>query len=513
MAYTTQAEFDEALTTVRATFASGRTKSKSWRRQQLKRLWWMLEDHRPAILAALRADLHKSTEESTLVEIGIMQTDILYTLKKLDEWTADEKPTRLDPINLLGGTVVRTEPLGVTLIIGAWNCPVQLALQPLIGAIAAGCAAIVKPSDVAVAAQDVLTKIIPEYLDGDAIRCVTAGPKEMEYILQQRFDHIFYTGSAKVAKIVHAAAAKHLTPVVLELGGQGPAIVCEGVEVEKVAKRIAGTKFFLAGQVCISVNHILVHPSIRDALVTSLIHWFDTFNGGRDVIPEYSCHIVNERNFDRLESLLARTSGTVVYGGVRDRSTRYFGPTIVVGVQPDDVLLTEEIFGPILPVIDADLDAALAFTTSLEHPLALYAFTNAQAEKDRILQETTSGGVTFNDCLLHALARDTPFGGVGQAGMGSYHGKYGIQAFSYRRTVTNAMPAIMEGALEARYPPYTIEKMNKMAPHVMAPFDREGNEKMSVGKVIGAVGAVAALGASVWFARDRIPGYVRGWMR
>ncbi|PYH75556.1 aldehyde dehydrogenase [Aspergillus uvarum CBS 121591] len=516
MGYTTQAEVDEALRTVRTTFATGRTKPLAWRRQQLRRLWWMLEDHRPSIIAALQTDLHKSEVETTLVEIGMLQADILHTLDKLAEWTADEKPTRLDPVNLLGGTVVRTEPLGVTLIIGAWNCPFQLALQPLVAAIAAGCAAIVKPSDVSAASEEVLARIIPEYLDPEAVRCVTAGPAEMEYILQQRWDHIFYTGSAKIAKIVHAAAARHLTPVTLELGGQGPAIVTESADVEMAGKRIAGAKFLLAGQVCINVNHILAHPAIRDALVASLARWFDTFNGGPDSIPPYSCHIVNDRNFDRLESLLSRTSGKIVYGGVRDRSTRYFGPTIVVDVQPDDILLTEELFGPILPIVDADLNAALAFTTSLEHALALYAFTNVEAEKDRILQTTSSGGVTFNDCLLHALAKDAPFGGVGHAGMGAYHGKYGIQAFSYRRTVTNALPSVLEGFMDARYPPYTLEKMHKMMPKVTPSFDRDGNERSSVGKVAGAVGAVAALGASVWFlgnARERIPAYVKGWLR
>lgn len=232
--------------------------------------------------------------------------------------------------------------------------------------------------------------------------------------------------------------------------------------------------------------------------MTKLIHYFDEFTGGRDNKPDYYSHIVNERNFDRLESLLLRTSGKVVYGGIRDRQTRYFGPTIVVDVKPDDALLSEELFGPILPIIDADLDTAISFTRSGEHPLALYGFTNDETEKKRIQNETASGGVTFNDCLLHAAARDAPFGGVGNSGTGAYHGHHGIMAFSYLRTYTNALPNYLERFMDARYPPYSIEKMMKIVPPVQAPFDRDGNDLSSRSKVSKYVVALAVLGLSVW---------------
>ncbi|GKZ53135.1 hypothetical protein AnigIFM49718_005716 [Aspergillus niger] len=505
----------QAYASVRAAFTSGRTKSKDWRRHQLKRAWWMVEDNKDRILDALRADLNKHPLEAILGELTGLQNDILRTLDKLDEWTKDEKPTRWDPINFLGGTVVRQEPLGVSLIIGAWNFPFMLTLQPLVAAIAAGCAVVLKPSEVAQASQDLLMEIIPKYLDRDAVQCVSAGPLEMKRILETRFDHIFYTGSAKVAKIVYTAAAKHLTPVTLELGGQGPAIVAPSADIDLAAKHVAWAKFMNAGQVCINVNHVLIDPSIREAFVTRLIHYFDEFTGGRDNQPDYCSRIINERNFDRLESLLDRTSGKVIYGGIRNRQTRYFGPTIVVDVNPDDSLLSEELFGPILPIIDADLDAAISFTRSNEHPLALYAFTNVESEKTRIQNETASGGVTFNDCILHAAALDAPFGGVGNSGIGSYHGKYGILAFSHLRTYANAIPTWMEGVMGARYPPYSDANMRKLSPPVKAPFDREGIDITSRSKVLSSAATLAVLGFSVWMfgTREKLPPYAKNWLR
>ncbi|PWY88302.1 aldehyde dehydrogenase [Aspergillus heteromorphus CBS 117.55] len=489
---------DKAYASVQAAFASGRTKPKEWRRQQLKKAWWMIEDNRDRLCAAMHADLRKHEFESVVFEIIMVQNEIISTLDNLDNWTKDEKPTRKDPINFFGGTVVRKEPLGVTLIISAWNCPISLALQPMVAAIAAGCAVMVKPSDVSLACQDVLLDIIPKYMDRDAIRCVSAGPQEMKNILDHRFDHIFYTGSANVAKIVYAAAAKHLTPVTLELGGQGPAIVTPSANIDLAAKHIAGAKYALAGQVCVNANHILVHPSVRDALVASLIKYFDEFSGGKNTKADHYCKIINERNFDRLESLLKRSSGKIVYEGIRDRQTQYFGPTIVVDVKSDDALLSEELFGPILPIMDADFDSAISYTRSLEYPLALYAFTFDESEKRRIETETASGGVTFNDCILHAAARDAPFGGVGHSGMGSYHGKYGILAFSYLRTYTNALPAWMERFVSARYPPYKVENIAKFASRAPASFDRDGNDIKSGRALTGYVAALGAVAASAW---------------
>jgi aldehyde dehydrogenase (NAD+) len=257
-------------------------------------------------------------------------------------------------------------------------------------------------------------------------------------------------------------------------------------------------------QICLNVNHVVVDPTIREALVNGMIKHFDTFMGGRDTRPEYYTHIINERNFDRLDRLLSSTAGDIVYGGQRDRTTRFFAPTIVTGVKPGDPLLSEELFGPILPVMDADLDVALTYTRAGDRPLGIYAFTDNQSEKTRILDETQSGGVTFNDCTLHVVARDAPFGGTGHSGQGYYHGPYGVREFSHLRTHVDAMPAWMEWLMDARYPPYSIEKLNKLVPTVKPPFDREGRDiSRGLTKWVVGFGALV-LSAAVVLPRQQV---------
>ncbi|OOO15091.1 Aldehyde Dehydrogenase [Aspergillus oryzae] len=476
MPFSSEADFDSALASVRTSFARGKTKDKKWRKRQLQQAWWMIEDNKERMQEALHKDLNKHPQETMPFEIAECHADILHKLEHLDEWTRDVKPERTNPLNFLGGATVRKEPKGVALIIGAWNFPYLLLLTPLFDAIAAGCAIIVKPSDVATACQDLLMEIIPKYLDTDAIRCISAGAKEMGYILEHRFDHIFYTGSAAVAKFITAAAAKHLTPVTLELGGQGPAIVCPSADIELAAKRIAATKFMNAGQICLNVNHVFVHPSVRREFVDHLMHYFDIFLGGApELLPKYYSHIINERNFDRLERLLQNTSGNVVYSGQRNRDDLSFSPTIVTDIEIGDSLLSEELFGPILPIIDADLDTAISVINSMDHPLAIYGFSKSQEDKDRILAETLSGGVTFNDCMLHVAAKGAPFGGVGNSGMGKYHGPYGFLEFTHLRTHIDP-PTWMEKLMGARYPPYTSDKLRKLYKPTKAPFDRQGNK-------------------------------------
>ncbi|KAE8371593.1 Aldehyde/histidinol dehydrogenase [Aspergillus bertholletiae] len=475
MPFSSSADFDDALASVRKSFALGKTKVIKWRKRQLQQAWWMVEDNKERIHEALHKDLNKHRQETLPFEVAGCQEGLLNTLKHLDEWTRDEKPARSHPLNFLGGATVRKEPKGVALIIGAWNFPFTLLLNPMFDAIAAGCAVILKPSDVATASQDLLMEIIPKYMDPDAIRCISAGAKEMGYILEHRFDHIFYTGSATVAKFITAAAAKHLTPVTLELGGQGPAIVCPSANIDLAAKRIAATKFMNAGQICLNVNHVFVHPSVRREFVDRLIHYFDLFLGGdREQLPEYYSHIINERNFDRLERLLQGTSGKVVYSGQRNREDLSFGPTIVADVALGDSLLSEELFGPILPIIEADLDTAISVINSMEHPLAIYGFSQVQKDKDQILTKTLSGGVTFNDCMLHVAAKGAPFGGVGQSGMGKYHGQYGFLEFTHLRTHIDP-PSWLEKVMAARYPPYSSDKVRKLHRPSKAPFDRQGN--------------------------------------
>ncbi|KAL6406774.1 putative aldehyde dehydrogenase [Ilyonectria robusta] len=482
MKYTSESLVDEAYLTTSETFASHRTKPLSWRIDQLRKTWWMIEDNKERIAEALYKDMNKHKQDSLSVDAGGIQTACLEALKHLKEWTADDKPNRTEPLNFLGGARIRKEPKGVALIISAWNYPFMELLEPMICAIAAGCTMVLKPSELAVASQDLIAEIVPTYLDQDAIRVVTAGPEGMNHILDKKWDHIFFTGSTPVGKIIYAKAAVHLTTVTLELGGRGPAIVTPKANIDLAAKRIASAKIMNAGQVCLSVNHVFVDPSIKEEFVKALLKYFNLFLSSTSEQPTYYSSIINERNFDRLERLLQQSSGKIIYGGNLDKKTRYFSPTIVDGVLPSDSLMTEELFGPILPILEGTLDEAIAYTNKFDHPLALYGFTDSQEEKNKILSQTSSGGVTLNDCILHMTIKGAPFGGVGGSGIGSYHGPYGFKEFTHLRTVVN-VPGWMEFLFKFRYPPYTDETAAAMikfsAPVTKVPFDRHGKDTTS----------------------------------
>ncbi|KAH7230021.1 putative aldehyde dehydrogenase [Fusarium solani] len=453
MGFSTDTQVDEAYARVSTTFLSHKTKSLRWRIHQIQRVWWMLEDNKERIVEALYKDLHKHKLEALSVDVCGIQTASVYTLKHLKSWASDDKPSRFNPLNFFGGTRVRKEPKGVVLILSAWNYPFMELLEPMISALAAGCCVILKPSELATASEALIQEIVPQYLDQDAIQVLTAGPAEMKYILQKRWDHIFFTGSATVGKIIYENAARHLTSVTLELGGQGPAFVSAKADIDLAAKRIAAAKFMNAGQVCLSVNHVFVDPIVKERFISSLIKHFKQFLGGSQM-PEYYSHIINKRNFDRLSALLDQTSGKIVYGGERNPETLGFSPTVVVDVSPSDSLMSEELFGPILPILDATLDEAISHTTNNERPLAVYPFTASQAEKDKVLGSTISGGVCINDAIVHTLSEGAPFGGTGYSGMGAYHGPYGFKEFTHMRTVVD-IPKWMDIILRPRFPPYT----------------------------------------------------------
>jgi aldehyde dehydrogenase (NAD+) len=380
MSFTLPSDFHDSYKTVFKTFASGKTKSLQWRKWQLKQTWWMLQDNHDAIVKALQKDLNRHPFESTMTDIKALSDDTLLSIQNLEKWTADEIPDAGFVFGTLGKARIRKEPLGVSLIIGAWNFPVSIMLQPMVAAITAGCCMILKPSELAPAVQQLLVEIVPKYLDNEAIRVVTGGPLEMGHILSHKFNHIFYTGSSKVAKIIAVAAAKHLTPVTLELGGQGPAVVSKSADVDLSAKRIASSKVLNAGQICLSVNHVFCAPEVHDEFVQRLGYWFDEFLGEDKMNPEHMVRIVNERNFDRLEGILSRTDGTIVYGGTTNRDDKYIHPTVVTDIQPTgtmslltlltvDALMSEELFGPILPVIKADVTEAVATINRSPPPL------------------------------------------------------------------------------------------------------------------------------------------------
>ncbi|RBQ99473.1 hypothetical protein FVER53590_01702 [Fusarium verticillioides] len=455
--YTSETECLQYHSQLFKTFATGKTKSIKWRKWQLKQMWWMLVDNEKAIAEALAVDLGRHEFEALTSDLHGLKADILEHLNHVEEWAADEPVSSAGFLMAtLGKARIRKEPLGVVLVIGAWNFPFLLTLQPVIAAITAGCCVVVKPSELSVASQNLMQDLVGRYLDPEAIRLVTGGPQETTKLLELKFNHIFFTGSTKVAKYVAAAAAKHLTPTVLELGGQGPAIVTAKADLDLAAKRIAYAKFLNAGQICLSVNHVFVDPEVHDAFVQRLHHWTQQFSGGES---SHMCKIVNKRNFERLSGLLEETSGKVFQASGKG-GDNMLSPTVVTDVSVDDSLLSEELFGPICPVIKATYKGAVRQTNSGgPHPLAIYIFSSDRSEINYILQNTISGGVTINDVLMHYGVPGAPFGGVGDSGQGYYHGKYGFMAFTHQRTILE-LPTWMDRLMAFRYPPFDMKDMS-----------------------------------------------------
>jgi aldehyde dehydrogenase (NAD+) len=439
---------------LRATFATGVTRPLAWRRTQLERMIALLEDNETEVLAALAADLGKPRAEGFITDIAFVTSEIKLMLKNLKKWNAPERvPTPL--VTMPAKSKMMPEPLGVVLVIAPWNYPVQLLLVPAAGAIAAGNTVVMKPSEVSSATSALLARLVPQYLDRDAVAIVEGGVPETTTLLEQRFDHIFYTGNGTVGRIVMTAAAKHLTPVTLELGGKSPVIVDASANIEVTARRIAWGKWLNAGQTCVAPDYVLVHRSKKAELIDALGKSIHDFYGDDPRSSDSYGRIVSPRHFDRLKTMLA--TGTVVIGGDTDATQRYIAPTVLTDVSPDTALMTEEIFGPLLPIIEIDsVEQAVQFITARPHPLALYVFAENRGVVGRVLEATTSGGVTVNGTLLHLTSPHLPFGGIGESGMGGYHGKSGVRLFQHMK------PVLMRGTKidpSIAYPPYTEKKL------------------------------------------------------
>jgi aldehyde dehydrogenase (NAD+) len=321
--------------TLVSTFRTGKTKDIAWRKWQLKQLWWLVDENEQAIVDAIKSDLNRPGFETYLTDLAGIRKDILYHLENIDAWAADEPLGDSFVARRLGVARIRKEPLGVVLIIGAWNFPVLLVLQPLIAAITAGCCAIIKPSELTTACQTLLRELFTQYLDSSAIRVVCGGVDETTKLLEFPFNHIFFTGSASVGRHISAAAAKHLTPVTLELGGQSPAIIGKSADLDRAAKTVAFSKFLNAGQICLAVNHVFVDPAVHDTFVERLKHWSSQFLHGE---PKITTAIVNQRHCDRLSSLLKQTKGTVVCGGGESDELCRMKPTVVTDLDIDGKL-------------------------------------------------------------------------------------------------------------------------------------------------------------------------------
>ena len=438
---------------LRISYDKGLTRPLAWRKHQLEQMVKMLEENEAAFLGALATDLGKPPVEGFITDIAFVTGEVKSMIKKLKKWNKSER-VRTPLVTMPARSRLIPEPLGVVLVIAPWNYPIQLLLVPAAGAIAAGNAVVMKPSEVSEATSALLGELVPKYLDPSAIAIVEGGVPETTDLLEQRFDHIFYTGNGTVGRVVMAAAVKNLTPVTLELGGKSPVIVDSSANLKVSAHRIAWGKWLNAGQTCVAPDYVLVDEKVRDAFVDELGKAISEFYGENPQSSESYARIVSPRHFERLVALLR--GATLAVGGVTDEATRYIAPTVLVDVDMESPVMNEEIFGPILPVISvASTDDAISYVNAHTHPLALYVFAENKRVVREVLSRTTAGGVTVNGTILHLTNPHLPFGGIGESGMGGYHGRAGVRLFQHMKPVltrgTKLDPSLT-------YPPYTARK-------------------------------------------------------
>ncbi len=435
----------------RAYFQTGATRPLDYRRAELQKLHDALVTHEPALLAALQADLRKSAYEAYTTELGLVLSEVRHALRCLPAWMRPQR-RRTPLLAWPARGFVQPEPYGVALILGPWNYPLQLLLSPLVGALAAGNCVVLKPSEFAPHTAAAIAKLIGATFPQEYIAIVPGEREAAEALLRERFDCIFFTGSSNVGRAVMTAAAKHLTPVTLELGGKCPCLVCADAPPDITARRIAWGKFMNAGQTCVAPDFVLVERRLQPALVAALkraIHQFYGENPQRS--PDYG-RIINRKHLDRLTGYLS--SGQIAHGGQHDAGDLYLAPTLLTGTPLDAPVMQEEIFGPLLPVLAFDnLDDALALLRDRPTPLALYLFTKDRATQEHVLRATRSGGVCLNDTVTHMIGKDLPFGGLGDSGLGAYHGQASFDCFTHRRSVLRRSLAFDP---KLRYPPPRI---------------------------------------------------------
>ena len=443
----------QVVAKTRSAYESGKTRPLAWRKTQLQACVRMLQENADQFAEALATDLGRGPEEAWLYDIGFSITEIELMIKNLKKWTEPRKVST--PMVSLPGSSHRVpQPLGVVLVIAPWNYPIQLLLIPVAGAIAAGNAVVMKPSEVSSATSALLGKLVPQYLDNDAITIVEGAVSETTQLLAEKFDHIFYTGNGTVGRIVMRAAAENLTPVTLELGGKSPTIVDKSANLAIAGRRIAWAKYVNAGQTCVAPDYVLAHDSIADKLVEEIRKSIKNFYGDDPRQSSDFARISSPRHFSRLDAMLA--SGNIAIGGQTDEQDRYISPTVLVDVKASDAVMQEEIFGPILPVLAVQsIDDAIDFVNARPHPLALYVFAEDQKVNDKVVASTTSGGVTVNGTIFHMTGPFLPFGGVGESGMGAYHGRAGVDTFQHLKPVLKRSTRV---DAPLAYPPYTKRK-------------------------------------------------------
>ena len=434
---------------------SGKTRNEKWRRVQLKSLSNLLENHQQEILKALSQDLGKPATEAFFEIIAVKQ-EIKLAQKNLSNWMKTRQinvPVSLKPAQAL----VQPDPLGCILIIGPWNYPFSLTLQPLVGALAAGNTAVLKPSEHAPNVSNLIKKLIEEYFPPEIVQVFEGDGNIAADLMTRQFDHVFFTGGENIGKKVMEAASKNLTPVTLELGGKSPAVVIDGANLEVTAKRVIWGKSLNAGQTCIAPDHLLVEDKLFDSLISNLINSINDFYGNTPLDSKHLGSIINEKQFNRLNNLLtqAKKNNQIIYGGDSNEKEKRISPTLIKIDNRNDPLMKEELFGPLLPILSIkNLDQAISDFKLLPKPLALYLFGGGEKDQGKLLSMTSSGGVCFNDVVLQAGIPELPFGGVGTSGMGKYHGKAGFDNFTHYKSVLKR-PFWLD--LNFRYPPYKLD--------------------------------------------------------
>ncbi|AUN17194.1 aldehyde dehydrogenase [Clostridium botulinum] len=430
-------------------FDKGYTKDINFKIEALKKLKHNIKINENNIFKALKIDLNKSEFETFITEIGIVYDEINGAIRNIKKWSKPKK-VKTPITNFLASSYIYNEPYGVALIMSPWNYPFQLIMAPLVGAISAGNCVLLKPSELAIETEKIIVKIIKDTFSDEYIGVITGGIEESTALLKEKFDYIFYTGGINVGKIVMRAAAEHLTPITLELGGKSPCIVDKDANIDLAARRIAWGKFLNAGQTCVAPDYLVVHRNIKEKLISSIENYIVEFFGENTFESEDYPRIINERHFKRLEGYLKE--GKIVSGGNTDINNLYIEPTIIEGINFENRIMEEEIFGPIFPVIEfEDIDKVIDIVKNNPKPLALYYFSENKEKQEFIIKNISFGGGCINDTIMHLSTSTLPFGGVGRSGIGGYHGRASFDTFSHKKSILKKSNLI---DVKIRYAPF-----------------------------------------------------------
>jgi aldehyde dehydrogenase (NAD+) len=446
----TNLEIIEVVSKQRTYFGSGATLDLNFRLEYLKKLRPVLAKYENEMNEAVRKDMGRAEVETFFMETNNILDELDNTIKHFDDWTSPQK-VRTPMVFPLAKSYIQPEPYGVTLIISAWNFPLLQTMVPMIGALAAGNTCILKPAGDSPACGAIIHKIISEVFPPEYVVTIEGSSQNTTMLLQEKLDFVFFTGSPKIGRVIHAACTANLVPCVLELGGKSPAIVDETADIEQAAKRIMWSKLFNTGQICVTVDHVYVHQSVKTQFVESCIKNITHFYGEDASQSNDYGFIINDKNFDRITNYL--NEGNIIYGGKFDKEKRYIQPTLIDGLSEDSAIMQDEIFGPLLPILSFEnLDDLIKLQNTKEKPLALYFFSKNDPAKQKIIRSTSSGGITINDCMSHGGSH-LPFGGVGNSGMGAYHGYKTFEVFSHMKAVLEASTSHLVD-FDLKFPPY-----------------------------------------------------------